>query len=91
MLPWHACNFDRRVLLLLLRLDVDVDVLEEIEVVDGREGLIGRFRLGEVLLGMGGGNDGKVTAERGFDFLVEVIAGWRISGWRGEEAVSWKG
>ena len=53
--------------------------------MDGGEGFFGRFGVGEVGFGVGGGDDGEVAAEGGFDFVVEVVAGWGLMGWRGLE------
>lgn len=75
MLPRHASHFKRRPLPFasFRGLDVDEHVLEEVEVVDGGEGFFGAFGVGEVGFGVGGGDDGEVAAEGGFDFVVEVV------------------
>jgi len=91
MLPRHASHFERGPLSFISAggLDVDEHVLEEVQVVDGGEGFFGAFGVGEVGFGVGGGDDGEVAAEGGFNFLVEVVAwagglvGWR--GWKSEE------
>jgi len=76
MLPRHASHLERRPLPFASAggLDVDEHVLEEVQVVDGGEGFFGAFGVGEVGFGVGGGDDGEVAAEGGFDFLVEVVA-----------------
>lgn len=82
MLPRHAGHFERRPFPLtpLGGLDVDEHVLEEVQVVDGGEGFVGAFGVGEVGFGVGSGDDGEIAPEGGFDFLVEVVAGEGVSG-----------
>lgn len=53
--------------------DVDEDIVEEIQIVDGREGFPVAFGR-EVGFGVWGCDDGEGAAEGGFDFGVEVVA-----------------
>ena len=80
MFPRHSRDLDRR-LAIPFAFDVDEDVFEEIQVVDIGECFAFGFGLGEVGFGVRGCDDGEVTAETFFHFLVEVIAAMvRISG-----------
>lgn len=73
MLPRHSRHFDRG-LLGSFSLDIDDHILEEIQIMDCGEGFFRRFRIHKVGFCVRGGDDGKIAAEGGFDFLVEVVA-----------------
>jgi hypothetical protein len=53
--------------------DVDHHAFEGVEVVDGGEGFVVAGLVDKVGLCVGGCDDGEGSAERFFDFLVEMV------------------
>ena len=74
MLPRHPRDLNRW-LLPTVTLDVDHDIIKEIQIVHRGERFMVAFAC-EVVFCVGGGDDGNVAAEGGFDVLVEMVAVW---------------
>lgn len=75
MFSWHAGDFDRWRFALVpaSAFDVEHRALEEIQIVNLREGVVAGLLVVQVLLGVRRRDDGQISPQRPLHQLVEVV------------------